>query len=203
MFIITVQGQRLNDGISVADYIIEVGQDVCVIQDLSTNQIICTPPETKPNLIQFYNKKNPHVKVGYVESAFKNNGFSYLHCVVIHNWFYSVNICGINVSPVCYVWQVRIGRTLAYDVGYLHYEYSLLDDTSVQIGLVMGIIIVIITITVIVILVRYTRKKRIKRQMEKRDSSILMTHRAGENIAYLAQVRIHTGVLVCGAWQVY
>lgn len=85
MLIITVQGQRLNDGISVDDYIIEIGQDVCVIQDLSTNQIICTPPETKPNLNQLYGKKNPHVKVRYVESAFKNNGFSYLHCIVIHN----------------------------------------------------------------------------------------------------------------------
>lgn len=91
---------------------------------------------------------------------------------------------------------MRIGRTLTYNVGYLHYEYSLLDDTSVQIGLVMGIIIVIITITVIVVLVRYTRKKRIKRQMEKRDSSILMTHRAGENVAYLAQMRIHAGICV-------
>jgi uncharacterized membrane protein YidH (DUF202 family) len=71
----------------------------------------------------------------------------------------------------------------------------LTSDCTVGV-ITISIVISIIAITVIVVLVCYTRKKRIKRQMENGDSSIRMTNITGESIAYLALERIFAGVLL-------
>ena len=90
MFILFVQGRRLNQGCSEKDYVISVGAGLCEIVELLTNQITCTPPLTKPELGVFYWQEDPVVKVGYLTSIVMLPYDSFSFCLSLSSLRYII-----------------------------------------------------------------------------------------------------------------
>lgn len=65
--LLDLQGERLDLGCSAGDYEVTVGGGDCVILELRTNQLVCRPPETKPDLGTYHKDGAPRVKVSHHE----------------------------------------------------------------------------------------------------------------------------------------
>ncbi|KAI0234412.1 hypothetical protein LSAT2_015310 [Lamellibrachia satsuma] len=60
---VVIKGERLDLGCSAGDYEVTVGGGDCVVLELRTNQLVCRPPETKPDLGTYHKDGAPRVKV--------------------------------------------------------------------------------------------------------------------------------------------
>lgn len=52
----TIKGQYLASGCSMGDYAVSVGNETCVVYDLTDNELLCSPPKQTPSAI--YNQSN-------------------------------------------------------------------------------------------------------------------------------------------------
>lgn len=69
--LIRIKGERLDWAASIEDYEVEIGESLCELSSLSSNEISCRPPSTEPKVNKsddhttYNDRVSPQVKVRF------------------------------------------------------------------------------------------------------------------------------------------
>lgn len=47
---ITIRGERLDKGVGIGDYKVEIGTGICEVSSLSATELVCRPPPKEPEV---------------------------------------------------------------------------------------------------------------------------------------------------------